>query len=102
MSTIPSFSAKNPGDAALLIKFDLSKLLASSVVAGEVIQSIGSVSVDPTGITVNSSSITDAGTSITVSVTGGVAVQNYLISVTFTTSGGQTLTRSAILPVRAI
>ena len=47
-----------------------------------------------TGITVDSSSITDSNTSVTVWLSGGTAGENYIVTCTIVTSAGRTAERS--------
>ncbi len=54
----------------------------------------------PTGITLDSSSITDAGTSVTLWLSGGVADTDYVIACKITTNGGRTDERSITVQVR--
>lgn len=99
---IPSFDDKNPADALIIHRFGFAKLLASSVVVGETIASVGNVTCSPSGLTLGTPTPDAANVGVLVPISAGIVGQNYLVSVTFTTNGGQTLTRSAYLPVRAI
>lgn len=54
----------------------------------------------PTGLTLDSSSITDAGTSVTAWFSGGTANVNYYPKCTITTSAGRQLERSMKIRVR--
>lgn len=52
------------------------------------------------GITIDSSSVTDTNTSVTVWASGGTAGESYDIACKITTSGGRTLERTLALVVR--
>jgi len=52
-----------------------------------------------TGLTVDSSSITDAGTSVTVWLSSGSEGNSYMVSCTITTSQGRTDERSIVIDV---
>jgi len=54
----------------------------------------------PDGITVDSSSLTDTNTSVTVWLSGGTAYQDYIVACKIVTSAGRTDERSGIVPVR--
>lgn len=64
-------------------------------------ETIATHSITPeTGITVDSDGITDAGTTVTVWLSGGANGRDYSISCEITTSGGRTKTDEIIVRVR--
>lgn len=54
-----------------------------------------------TGITVNSSALSDSDTSVTVWLSGGTADRDYVVGCKITTDGGRTDKRSIIVQCRA-
>jgi hypothetical protein len=84
---------KSPG-AVLKYKFDWSDWLASG-------ETISTKTVTPeTGITVDSSSITDTSTSVTVTLSGGTAGNVYDVVCLITTSDSQTDERTMKITCR--
>lgn len=80
---MPQRFAKDP-DAVLDYKFDWSRWLTD----GETINS--QTTTASTGVTVDSSSITDDGTSVTVWLSGGTPGNTYTVQSRITTSAGRT------------
>ena len=84
---------KDP-DAVLDWKWDWSDWLATS-------ETITSWTVTPdTGVTVDSSAITDTSTSVTAWLSGGTAGNKYRVACLITTSAGRTDERSITIKVQ--
>ena len=95
---------KDPNDV-LDYKFDFAPLtnavdgaLSNWLAAGETI-STKTVTAD-TGITIDSSSITDTNTSVTVWLSGGTAYTDYTITCKIVTSASRTVEKSILVEVR--
>lgn len=93
--------SKDP-DEVLSYKFDWAPSTNGSgdsdwLASGETISSTTITATS--GITVDSSSITDANTTVTVTLSGGTAGSVYLITCEIVTSEGQTAQRTARLTV---
>ncbi len=98
---------KDPGDT-LTFKFDWAPLengtgnsnwLDRTSSPLETISSQTTTSIDSPGPTIESSSITDSNTTVTVSISGGTAGNKYQIKNTVTTSTGQIAEKTVILYV---
>lgn len=93
---------KDPA-AVLDYKFDWKALTNGSgssdwLASGETI-SARTITAD-TGITVDSSSITDTNTSVTVWLSGGTVGSNYVVACKIVTSAGRTDERSIVIEAR--
>ncbi|MGW8177393.1 MAG: phage fiber-tail adaptor protein [bacterium] len=102
MTTNPNF-VKDP-DAILDFKFDWKALTNGTgnsdwLDALETI-STHTVSVSPTGLTVDSSSITDSSTSVTVWLSGGTADTTYEVTCEIVTDNSRTDQRTIRVYVR--
>ncbi|MCP1376026.1 hypothetical protein [Dyella lutea] len=98
----PTFGPKNPADVGLILEVDCTKLLATLAEPNAKIATVQGVSASPSDVQLGTPSPTSDALKIRVPSTGGTLGQVYLLAFTFTTTGGQTLTRSAYLPVRTI
>lgn len=101
--TIPS--TKDPSDV-LDYKFDFKALTHGADGArSDWLESNESISLHvitaDAGITVDSSSITDSNTSVTVWLSGGTADTNYTIACKIVTSASRTVEKSIIVRVRS-
>lgn len=94
------FTPKNPADTAALFNIDFSDVLASSAVDGETLSSVDDVTCQPTGLTIVDKQVLAGGKIVQVQIDGGTAPTDYVLFVKVTTSGGQSLTRPVLLPVR--
>ena len=93
---------KDP-NAVLDFKFDFAALTNGSgtsnwLAAGETINTV-TVTAD-TGLTVDSSAITDTSTSVTVWLSGGTANTDYDVLCRIVTSAGRTDDRTMVIKVR--
>ncbi len=93
---------KDPNEI-LDYKFDLANkanggTLDNYLAVGETILSF--TTIIETGLTEDSSGITDSNTSITIWLSGGVALEDYVVEANIVTSAGRTVSRSIIIECR--